>query len=67
MNPKNETDSSHWILPSQEVGVWFSSSKKESTVSMIDVHFEIEAPMDKPLYVIGSAMEIGGWDPNQGL
>ena len=34
---------------------------------MIDVHFEIEAPMDKPLYVIGSAMEIGGWDPNQAL
>ena len=34
---------------------------------MIDVHFEIKAPMDKPLYVIGSAMEIGGWDPNQAL
>ncbi len=68
MSQKNETDSTLlWMLPSREVGVWFSSSKMESKVNLIDVRFEIEAPMDKPLYVIGSAMEIGGWDPNQAL
>ena len=32
---------------------------------MVDIHFEIEGPMDKPLYVIGSAVEIGGWNPTK--
>ena len=49
-----------------EVGVWFSSSTP-STVVMKEVRFEIQGSTDKALFLIGSAKELGGWNPQKAL